>query len=101
MLPLNELIEKTEKAVETAVLWLRILKALKRKPSYMSELRRELNPRPHMWSFQMNLYLMDRLGLVRRERAGKMKILYITPKGDEILKRATEHLKKQLELLLS
>jgi DNA-binding MarR family transcriptional regulator len=101
MLPLNELVEKTEKAVETAILWLRILKALKRKPSYMSELRRSLNPRPHMWSFQMNLYLMEKLGLVRREGDGKMKTWHITVKGEETLERAVNHLKRQMELLLT
>ncbi|MBO3754981.1 MAG: hypothetical protein FGF53_08945 [Candidatus Brockarchaeota archaeon] len=107
MLPLNELVEKTERAVETAVLWLRILKALKRKPSYTSELRRELNPRPHMFSIQLNLYLMEKLGLVRRESftvkkgvKGRVKIWHITDKGLEVLNRATEHLKRQMALIL-
>jgi DNA-binding MarR family transcriptional regulator len=100
MLPLNELVEKTERAVETAVLWLRILKALKRKPSYMSELRRELNPRPHMTTFQLSLYLMERMGLVRREGVGRVKTWHITEKGSEVLSRATEHLKRQMAVIL-
>jgi len=101
MFPLNKLIERTEKAVETAFLWLRILKALKRKPSYMSELRRELNPQPHMTTFQINLYLMEKIGLVRREGSGRMKTWHITEEGLRVLERATEHLRKQLEMLLN
>ncbi len=57
------LVEKTERTVETAFLWLRILKALKRKPCYSSELRRLLNPMPHRKSFEASLFLMARLAI--------------------------------------
>jgi DNA-binding HxlR family transcriptional regulator len=97
---LDELIKKTERVVETGFLWLRILKALKREPTTMSELRRRISPIPHMYTFQMNLYLMERLGLVRREGRGYSKTWYITEKGCQVLERATKHLKEQMELLL-
>lgn len=100
MLPLNELVEKTEKAVETAVLWLRILKALKRKPMCTSELRRSLNPMPHRPTMEANLFLMQSLGLVERAGQGWVKTWRLTLKGEEILERAKEHLKRQLGLIL-
>ncbi|MEM3389800.1 MAG: hypothetical protein QW491_10380 [Thermoproteota archaeon] len=100
MLLLNELVERTEKAVETAVLWLRVLKALKRKPMCTSELRRSLNPMPHRPTMEASLFLMLGLGLVERAGKGRVKSWRLTPKGEEILERAGEHLKKQLMLIL-
>lgn len=100
MLPLNELVERTEKAVETAVLWLRVLKALRRKPMCTSELRRSLNPMPHRPTMEASLFLMRSLGLVERAGKGRVKSWRLTPKGEEILERAGEHLKKQLMLIL-
>jgi len=99
-LSLDFLVRRTEKIVETAFLWLRILKILKHRPYYMSELRRALNPVPHMYTFQLNLYFMERLGLVAKERRGRVAVYSITPKGVEILERATNHLKKHVEYLL-
>lgn len=100
MLPLNELVEKTERAVETAVLWLRVLKALKRKPMCTSELRRSLNPMPHRPTMEASLFLMNSLGLVERDSKGRGSHWRLTAKGEEILERAREHLKKQLVLIL-
>ncbi len=100
MLPLNELVEKTERAVETAVLWLRVLKALKSKPACTSELRRSLNPMPHRPTMEASLLLMLGLGLVERVGQGRVKTWRLTPKGEEILERAKEHLKRQLGLIL-
>jgi DNA-binding HxlR family transcriptional regulator len=97
---IDYLVEKTEKAVETAFLWLKILKALKRRPSYMSELRRQLKPFPPMRTLQINMYLMEKLGLIRRDSPGRLKKWYVTEKGLSILERATEHLRKQMEMLL-
>ncbi len=96
MSALNELVAKTEKAVETAFLWLRILKALKGGPRNASELRRALNPMPHRFTFETNLFLMARLGLVER----KERKWYITEQGIMVLNRATEHLKRQMMMLL-
>ncbi|MBS7635774.1 hypothetical protein KEJ37_00270 [Candidatus Bathyarchaeota archaeon] len=99
-MPLNELVEKTERAVETAFLWLRILKALKCKPMCTSELRRSLKPMPHRPTMEASLFLMSGLGLVERVGQGRVKPWRLTRKGEEILERAGEHLKKQLRLLL-
>lgn len=97
---LEFLMSRTERVVETAFLWLRILKTLKHGPKYMSELRRSLNPVPHMYTFQLNLYLMERLGLVAKEKRGRLSVYRITPKGIMVLERATNHLKKHVEYLL-
>jgi len=93
---LNELVAKTEKAVETAFLWLRTLKALKGGPCSASELRRALNPMPHRTTFEANLFLMAGLGLVKREG----KVWRLTDEGVKVLDRATEHLKRQMAMLL-
>jgi DNA-binding HxlR family transcriptional regulator len=89
------LIEKTERTVETAFLWLRTLRVLKRKPCFASELRRLLNPMPHRNTFEASLFLLARLGLVKREK----NIYEITPKGEKVLNRATAHLKRQMAVL--
>jgi DNA-binding MarR family transcriptional regulator len=43
---------------------------------------------------------MERMGLVRREGVGRVKTWHITEKGSEVLSRATEHLKRQMAVIL-
>jgi DNA-binding PadR family transcriptional regulator len=50
---------------------------------------------PHRNTFEASLFLLARLGLVKREG----KVYEITPKGEEVLNRAAAHLKRQMAML--
>jgi len=101
------LIKRTESAVDTAFLWLLILKLLNKKPMSAMEVRRSLTRfnTPHKTTLYATVKMLQAMkmieatGPVVTER-GKEKPYMVTEKGRKILSRAIHHLRSRLELLV-
>jgi len=93
------LVNRTEKAVEYGFLWIKVLKRLKRPHKYV-EIQRSLNPRPHLATLHATLLMMRKMGLVKRQKEGHNSVYSITEKGEKVLQRAINHLRKQMRMIL-
>jgi len=85
-----------EWCVSKGFLWLIILSEVRRKPVHTYELakilRREYGFRPNFASLYLTTYLMRATGLIEAKPSGRRKLLYITPKGEEALKRGVNQI---------
>lgn len=101
------LIKRTESAVDTAFLWLLILKLLNKKPMSAMEIRRSLTSlnTPHKTTLYTTLKMLEAMKMIEATEPviterGKEKPYRATEKGKKILSRAIHHLKSRLELLM-
>lgn len=95
------LISKTEQTVNTAFLWLLILKELNQQPLTTTQLKKKIaykyNNHPHRSTFYTGVYLLQTMKFIQKTE----KLYAITPKGKLILDRAIKHIKSNLAIILS
>ena len=89
------LVGTTEAFVQKGFLWILILRTLKERPTYGYELRgiiADTLSLPHQTTLYSSLLMLRGMGLLRSEKRGRCKVYYVTPKGEKVLIRASEHL---------
>lgn len=95
----NFLIQRTEQTVNTAFLWLLILKELHQQPQPSAQLRKQIarkHHNPHRTTFYSSVYVLKTMKLIENNEGN----LQVTLKGKEILSRAVQHLKSNLVIIL-
>jgi len=94
-----------EWALSKGLLWLLMLAEIKKEPLHTYELAKRIREkygfRPHLAAFYFTTYLMRATRLVEVKQVGsrKKKALYITPKGEEALKRGIDSIRFLYEKL--
>jgi len=98
------LINRTEDTVNTAFLWVFVLKQLNKHPLTPTQLRKEIARKhynPHRTTLYTSITLLKSMKLIEQTSNNPQKKLQITPKGKLILERATKHINLNLAIILS
>jgi len=99
----NFLIKRTEATVNTAFLWILILKQLSKQRLTATQLRKQIartHHNPHRTTLYTSLYLLQTMKLIQKASLSNDKLYKITPKGEYVLQRSIKHLKLNLSIVL-
>ena len=96
---LNKLIKSTT----TDNVWIYILSVLKKENIHAYALHKEIEKKfkwaPELITSYVVLYRIEKEGLIKSEKKGRIKIYSITPKGNKTLKEAKKHLREVAEVI--
>lgn len=96
-------LEKLIKSTTTDNVWMYVLAVLKNENIHAYALHKEIEKKfkwaPELITSYVVLYRIEKEGLIKSEKKGRIKVYSITPKGIKTLKEAKKHLKSVAEVI--
>lgn len=96
-------LDKLKKSTTTDNVWLYILSVLQKEGIHAYVLHKEIEKKfkwaPELITSYVVLYRIEKEGLIKSEKKGRIKIYTITPKGVKTLKEGKIYLKKLAETI--
>ncbi len=97
-------LEKLKKSTTTDNVWLYVLSVLQKEDIHAYALHKEIENKfhwaPELITSYVVLYRIEKEGLIKSEKKGRIKVYSITPKGVKTLKEAKNYLKNLAETIL-
>jgi len=96
-------LEKLKKSTTTDNVWLYVLSVLQKEEIHAYALHKEIEKKfnwaPELITSYVVLYRIEKEGLIKSEKKGRIKVYTITPKGIKTLKEGKVYLKKLAETI--
>lgn len=96
-------LDKLKKSTTTDNVWLYVLAVLQKEEIHAYALHKEIEKKfnwaPELITSYVVLYRIEKEGLIKSEKKGRIKVYSITPKGNKALKEAKIYLKKLAETI--
>jgi PadR family transcriptional regulator, regulatory protein PadR len=96
-------LDKLRKSTTTDNVWMYILSVLQKESIHAYALHKEIEKKfkwaPELITSYVVLYRIEKEGLIKSEKKGRIKVYSITPKGTKTLKEAKKHLKNITDVI--